>query len=86
MVVAEQLPMSTHLALSDHVRPSVEWVRVPIDVDVRLTPATTDGAAWAAQLVTVRAKSIFQADEIIVSGAMWTWLVGHALAAGLVVD
>ena len=83
MVVAERSAMSTYLAVRNHVRPSV-WA--PIDVDVRLTPASANGAAWAAQLVTGRAKVLFQADEIVVSGPMWSWLVGCALEAGLVVD
>jgi hypothetical protein len=78
--------MSTYLTVPERVRTGAASVRSPIDVDVRLTPASTNGDAWAAQLVSVRAKSLFQADEIVVSGPMWSWLVGQALAAHLVVD
>jgi hypothetical protein len=78
--------MSTNLTVPERVRTGVESVRLPSDVDVRLTPASSNGDAWAAQLVTVRAKSLFQADEIVVNGQMWAWLAGRALAAGLVVD
>jgi hypothetical protein len=78
--------MSTFLTAPEQVRTGVRSVQSPSEVDVRLTPASTGGDAWAAQLVTARAKSLFQADEIVVSGPMWSWLVGQALAARLVVD
>jgi hypothetical protein len=78
--------MSTYLTVPDHVRAGVESVRWPGDVDVRLTPASRDGTAWAAQLVTVRAKTLFQADEIVVSGPMLPWLREHALETCLVID
>jgi hypothetical protein len=78
--------MSTYLTVPAHVRPGVKSVRVPADVDVRLTPACADGTAWAAQLLTLRAKVLFDADEIVVSGPIRSWLIGSALSAGLVID
>lgn len=79
-------PMSTCLTVPEQVRAGVESVPSSSDVDVRLTPASCNGDAWVAQLVTPRAKSLFQADEIVVGGAMWPWLIASARAAHLVID
>jgi hypothetical protein len=78
--------MSTSLTVREERRTGVESVLSPRDVDVRLTPASIDGDAWVAELVTRRAKALFEADEIVVGGPMWPWLIASARGAHLVID
>jgi len=54
--------------------------------DVRLTPATADGIAWTAQLLSPRAKTLFNADEVVVAGTLVPWLMKEAARADLRID
>jgi cytidylate kinase len=53
---------------------------------VRLTPASADGAAWRAQLLSARAKTLFNADEVVVAGTLAQWLINEAARADLRID
>jgi hypothetical protein len=55
-------------------------------IDVQLTPATTDGRAWTARMLSARAKAVFLADEVLVAGTVVPWLMPEAARAHLLVD
>lgn len=59
---------------------------MPRRVDVRLTPVSQDGRAWAACVLTRRARAVFRADEIALAGAARQWVLLQAAEGGLVVD
>jgi hypothetical protein len=51
-----------------------------------LTPASPDGGAWIARVLTPRARALFRADEIALVGWARQWVLLQAAEGGLVVD